>query len=361
MRRRLSMLLAAGLSVVPLLPGPVATAVDVPPAPGVPPWPDAANLDACTGTSPVTCHYDLPPGHYDVTVLLGDSLQPAATEVRAEARRLMIAETATEPGQFVRRTFTVNVRDPEGEPTKSGVGSPGLTLTFAGAAPKVTGIGIAESRRHRTIYLAGDSTVCDQDTFPYTGWGQRIPTHLEQGVSIANYADSGESSGSFLADPRLFDTMRPLIRPNDLVLIQFGHNDKQTTAEDFRANLARLVSGVREQGGKPVLVTPVVRRIFDSNGKLAPVALHWNGLGVNLPAEMRQVAREQRIPLIDLTEDSRILVEELGPEASKDLYLFREKRDNTHFSEYGATEIAELVTARLRDPRIVPPAFWSER
>jgi hypothetical protein len=50
----------------------------------------------------------------------------------------------------------------------------------------------------------------------------------------------------------------------------------------------------------------------------------------------------------------------LGPEASKDLYLYRAKRDNTHFSEYGASQIAGLVANRLHDPRIIPPALWSE-
>ncbi len=47
---------------------------------------------------------------------------------------------------------------------------------------------------------------------------------------IANYGDSGESSGSFLSNAALFPTMRPLIKANDLVLIQFGHNDKTTSA-----------------------------------------------------------------------------------------------------------------------------------
>lgn len=304
----------------------------------------AGAVPSCTGTAPVVCHVDVPPGTYDVTVVSGGP-------VRAEARRMMLGAGDAS----TRRTFSVNVREPEGEPTKAGVGTPGLTLTFADA---VRHVWVRPARRARPVlYLAGDSTVCDQDTAPYTGWGQAIPQHLRRGTTVANYADSGEGSASFLADPRLFDTMRPLLRRGDVVLIQFGHNDKSTTAEDYRANLTRLVDGVRARRARPVLVSPPVRRIFDSTGHLTPVARHVNGLAVDLPAEMAAVAREQAVPYIDLTADSTALVEGLGPEASKALYLTNEARDNTHFSEYGADQVGRLVLARLKPLGLLRHAF----
>jgi lysophospholipase L1-like esterase len=300
---------------------------------------------ACTATAPVVCHIDVPPGNYDVLVDVSGS-----TAVRAEARRMMLTESTSE-----RRAFSVNVREPEGEPTKEGVGSPGLTLTFTGADPHVRHVSVRPARRSAPVlYLAGDSTVCDQDTAPYTGWGQAIPQHLRRGVTVANYADSGESSGSFLADPRLFGTMSPLLRRGDVVLIQFGHNDKQTTAGDYRANLTALVDGVRARHARPVLVSPPVRRLFDSTGALTPTALHVNGLGVDLPAEMSRVAQETGVPYIDLTADSAALVHGLGPEASKPLYLYNEFKDNTHFSEYGADAIGRLVLDRLEPLGLLP-------
>jgi len=343
MRRPAVLLLTVAGSLVSV-PGPAAAA----PRP----------VPSCTGTAPVVCHVDVPPGDYDVTVVVGDAAEPASTAVRAEARRMMLAEVATAPGQFVRRAFSVNVREPEGEPTKTGVGSPGLTLTFTGAGPRVRHVAVRPARRGSPVlYLAGDSTVCDQDTAPYTGWGQAIPQHLRPGVTVANYADSGESSGSFLADPLLFGTMRPLLRRGDVVLLQFGHNDKQTTAADYRANLTALVAGVRARHARPVLVSPPVRRLFDGSGALTPTALHVNGLGVDLPVEMRRLAAELTVPYIDLTADSAALVRDLGPEASKPLYLYREARDNTHFSEYGADRMGRLVLARLEPLGLLPPVL----
>ncbi|MEU1801707.1 rhamnogalacturonan acetylesterase [Streptomyces sp. NPDC019937] len=326
--------------------------------PGAPAWADTPGhhpghaLRNCTGTAPITCHVDVAPGTYDVTAVLGGA-DPGSTTVTAESRRTLLPATPTAARQRLTRTFTVNVREPEGEPTGPS-GSPGLDLSFGGDAPRLAGLRVTASRRTQ-LFLAGDSTVCDQIAAPYTGWGQQLPQFFRGGLAVANYADSGESSGSFLADPRLFPTMRPLIRKGDTVLIQFAHNDKQTTAADYRAHLTALLDGVRARGGEPVLVTPIVRRWFNDDGTLDnATALHINGLGVNLPDEMRALAAEQRVPLIDLTALTRQLVERLGPEGSKALYLTDEARDNTHTSAHGATEFARLVLGELRAQALVP-------
>ncbi|GIM88542.1 rhamnogalacturonan acetylesterase [Paractinoplanes toevensis] len=304
--------------------------------------PSAATTPAaCTGTAPIVCHYDVAPGNYDITATIG-----AGTGLAVEARRRIFT-----PGEAGTRSATVNVREPEGQPTgQGGTGTPGLTLSFDGTAPSVTRVTVRPAKKARVVYLAGDSTVCDQPVSPYTGWGQMITASVPRGVVVANYADSGESAGSFLADPALFPTMQPLIAPGDVVLIQFGHNDKTTTAEDYRANLTALLNGVREKHGFPILVTPTVRRLF-AGTELNPTALHINSLGVDLPAEMRAVAATEGVPLIDLTAKSEALVESLGPAESSRLYLTLATdgvNDNTHFSEYGATRMAELVIDSLR-------------
>ncbi|MGW1225764.1 rhamnogalacturonan acetylesterase [Streptomyces sp. NPDC001515] len=316
--------------------------------------PAASGLPAgCAGGAPVVCHVDVAPGTYRVTARLGGATE-GRTTVTAEARRTLLPETATAAGRTVVRSFTVDVREPEGEPTGAS-GSPGLDLVFSGPAPLLSGLHVAPAPRAPQLLLIGDSTVCDQATAPYTGWGQELPRFFRAGLSVANHADSGESSQTYLDDPRLFATVRPLIRRGDTVLIQLAHNDKQTTEAAYRANLTTLVEGIRAEGGRPVLVTPVVRRWFNADGTLDNgTALLVNGLGVDLPAQIRRLAAEQDVPLVDLTALTRRRVEELGPEASKALYLTDEKRDNTHTSEAGATEFAALVRDSLRDQHLLP-------
>ncbi|MFG2588625.1 rhamnogalacturonan acetylesterase [Streptomyces sp. NPDC048438] len=313
----------------------------------------AAGRDHCTGTAPVVCHFDVAPGTYRVRAALGGGAEAGSTAVTAESRRSVLAETPNAPGRTLRRTFTVDVRDPEGEPTGA-TGSAGLDLTFGGAAPQLASLHV-ERARVPQILLAGDSTVCDQPGDPYSGWGQQLPQYLTDRLSVANYADSGESSQTFRDNPALFPALRSRIHRGDLVLIQLAHNDKQTDRETYRANLAAMIEGVRAEGGRPVLVTPIVRRWFNADGTLDNgTALLVNGLGVDLPAEVRALAAEQHTPLVDLTALTRARVEQLGPEGSKALYLYDEKRDNTHTSARGATEYAALVVGELRAQELVP-------
>jgi lysophospholipase L1-like esterase len=313
----------------------------------------AAALPAgCAGTSPITCHYDVPPGNYHVTVSIGSASTAGNTAMSVEARRLMLPAVDTATGTIRTYRFAVNVREPEGQPTgQGGTGNPGLDITFGGSAPQVRAVRVTAATNSPVVYLAGDSTVCDQSTAPYTGWGQMITAHVPPWAVVANYADSGESSGSFLSNAALFPAMRPLLKPRDLVLIQFGHNDKETTAADYRANLAAMISQVRGRGAVPVLVTPPVRRWFTGT-QLNATGLIVNGLGVDLPAEMRAVGTEWNVPVIDLTAKSEALVEALGPADSAAIYLRADVdgvRDNTHFSEYGAGVMAELVLQGARE------------
>ncbi|AVV45012.1 rhamnogalacturonan acetylesterase [Streptomyces sp. ID05-04B] len=307
-------------------------------------------IDNCTATA---CHFDVAPGVYDVKVVLGGSAA-SGTSVTGETRRALLPETTVPAGERVVRSFTVDVRTPEGEPTGP-AGTAGLDLVLGGSAPALADIRVTTARHARQIFLVGDSTVCDQPAEPYTGWGQQLPQYLRQGVSVANYADSGESTVTYLGNPQLWDTVRPLIRHGDLVLVQLAHNDKTTDGATYRANLETLVAGVREKGGRPVLVTPIVRRWFNTDGTLNNgTALLVNGLGVDHPAVIRSVAAAQHVPLIDLTAKTKAVVESLGVEGSKALYLYNEKRDNTHTSVHGATVYAGLVRDELLARHLVP-------
>jgi lysophospholipase L1-like esterase len=305
----------------------------------------------CTATA---CHFDVPPGSYDVQVLLGGEAG-SRTSISGETRRSLLPDTPAVAGERVARSFTVNVRTPEGEPTGP-EGTPGLDLVLGGSAPALADIRVAPAAsRSREIFLVGDSTVCDQPGDPYSGWGQQLPQYLRKGVSVANYADSGESTVTYLQNPQLWATVQPLIRPGDLVLIQLAHNDKTTDEATYRTNVETLVAGVREKGGRPVLVTPIVRRWFNADGTLNnDTALLVNSLGVDHPAVIRSVAAAEDVPLIDLTAKTKALVESLGVEGSKAIYLYNEKKDNTHTSAHGATVYAGLVRDELAAQHLVP-------
>jgi lysophospholipase L1-like esterase len=123
--------------------------------------------------------------------------------------------------------------------TSAAVASVPLAFTAVGTAR-------AGGRRHRTLHIAGDSTAAQKysDAAPETGWGMALPFFLRKDLEVANHAVNGRSSKSFVDEGRL-DAVLAAIRPGDLLLIQFAHNDEKdedptrytepwTTYQDYR-------------------------------------------------------------------------------------------------------------------------------
>ena len=101
----------------------------------------------------------------------------------------------------------------------------------------------------------------------------------------------------------------------------------------------------------PVLVTSMNRRTFDSTGRIT------NSLG-DYPEAMRQTGKEEQVPVIDLNAMSKTLYEAWGPEPSKKAFVHfpansfpnqpKELKDDTHFSTYGAYELAKCIAKGIR-------------
>ncbi|MBR8641020.1 rhamnogalacturonan acetylesterase [Streptomyces tuirus] len=221
-----------------------------------------------------------------------------------------------------------------------------------------TGTAQATGRRNRTLYIAGDSTAAQKyaDAAPETGWGMALPFFLRHGLTVANHAVNGRSSKSFVDEGRL-DAILGAIKPGDLLLIQFAHNDEKvedptrytepwTTYQD---HLRMYVDGARARGARPVLATAVERRRFDANGKAVPTHGEY-------PAAMRALAAEERVALLDVQALSLALWQELGVEETKKYFNWTaSEQDNTHFNPPGAIAVARLVARELLRARVLGP------
>jgi len=323
----------------------------------------------------------LPQGDYRVTLTLGDRRVAGDTTVKAEARRLMLRNIVTAKGQFVTRSFLVNIRTPalpsppvnapggsavriDARDAREATWDEKLTLEFLGT-PQVASLRI-EPVTAPTIFLAGDSTVTDQYAEPAASWGQMLPALLDDRIIVANHAKSGETLKSFLTNLR-FDKLLSTMKPGDWLFVQFGHNDQKRewpqtyVAPDssYPAYLRAYVAEARRRGAHPVLVTSPERRNFDAQGHIIDT------LG-DYAAAMRKLAADEHIPLIDLNADSRTLYQALGPNHAP--AAFNDGgRDKTHHNNYGAWLLASAVAQRIRDtipalaPHVTAPAFAPAR
>jgi len=194
--------------------------------------------------------------------------------------------------------------------------------------------------------------VTDQFGFPnYAGWGQMLAQHFHLGLSVANYADSGESSASVLANAKLFPEIIRLVKPNDYVFIQVGHNDKTITSAAFHANITSMVTQAKAKSALPVLVTPIARADFSGN-TVNPQHIHTAGAEtVDLPQIIRTVATEQSVPLIDLTATTSAWLAMVGPAGWQ---AFHATGDATHTDAAGADINAVMVRDAVKRLAIRP-------
>lgn len=294
---------------------------------------DALRSDFITSAAPFKFSANVPNGNYNITVTTGDSAGASDTSIKSEFERIVAQQVKTTTGQFSQYSFTVHIKD--------GV----LDLTFYGDAPKVNAVEIQQTTSAITLFIAGDSTVTDQPSTVFAGWGQMFSSFLKAGVAVGNYADSGESAPSFW-NGFYVPGIQPKIKAGDFLFIQFGHNDeKAINTDQYKTALKRYIDDARAHGATPILVTPLERNIW-SGGTLT----HSHGA---FPAAMKELAAATNVPCIDLTTKSFNLYLSMGQAAATTLFV---TGDRTHTNQVGALRVARLVRDGIRELNILPIA-----
>ncbi len=283
-------------------------------------------------------------GNYAVTATFGGDSE-AVNTVKAEQRRLMLEKIpGGESRTFIAHLHTPNISatnhvklKQRERDTETVNWDEKLTLEFNGRHPALRSLEISPANVP-TVYLAGDSTVCDQPAEPWNSWGQMLPRFFKPEVVVANYAESGESIKSSLGANRfakIFSTMKP----GDYLFVQFGHNDMKDKATNtlatYRANLKKIVAHTRELGGTPVLVTSMERKNGIEHDTLA-----------GYPQTVRDVAREENCALIDLHAMSKVFYQALGADLDKAF------QDGTHHNNYGSYELAKCVALGIQQDKL---------
>jgi lysophospholipase L1-like esterase len=195
------------------------------------------------------------------------------------------------------------------------------------------------------IGLIGDSTVAVQ-----SGWGPAFASRFNDKVKILNYAKNGATLQALTKKLDELVKLKP-----DYVLIQFGHNDQKRYDTDvYSTRLKSYIKRIQKAGGKPIIVSSVVRRSF-KDGKIVSNMIKGPKYSykANLTAYAKAaqtVAAELKLPFIDLHTISAEHHTKIGKPESM-TYNFKEG-DRTHFNKKGAQAIVDLILPELK--RVAP-------
>ena len=218
----------------------------------------------------------------------------------------------------------------------------------------------------KRIITLGDSTMQFNNfsKFPQTGWPQALERFVK--VPIINFAKNGRSTKSFI-DQGLFKEALDEVKEDDLVLIEFGHNDlkkadplRYTEAYgSYQDNLKYMASEILKKNAKVILLTSITEHIFE-NG----VLLKTHG---EYPNAVIDLAKKNNLDYIDLFARTREVVIAEGEEKSKRFYmnfeagLYENKidglNDNTHLRYDGAFMVANCFYKEMKRLNLYPEIF----
>lgn len=221
----------------------------------------------------------------------------------------------------------------------------------------------------RSVFLIGDSTVRNGGGIGGNGewgWGDFLQPHLNsKKINVVNRAVGGLSSRTFYTGGYWQRTLN-MMRPGDVLVMQFGHNDNAPINDNSRARgtlkgvadnyekienqltgkpetvysyggyLRKFIGEARARGIITVVCSPVPRKIWEGK-KIARSPDSY-------PDWARQVALQSGSVFIDLNTVIAAEYEQLG--AKKVDALFADK--HTHTSKAGAELNAGFVAAELK-------------
>ena len=324
------------------------------------PTPGTELPDGAGRTLPLWFRTDTGPGCFAVTAELFAE-RPCADALLFVSRRRLAWRGALQAGQSVTVTALCDVSPIYAAGSLCKVES--VDVALVGDGVRLRGVTVAPADVPR-LCLMGDSTVTDQNSpVPYApgacyaGWGQMMPLYVGAQYCVSNHAHSGLSTETFRNEGH-YENLCALLRPGDMVLIQFGHNDqkwKHLAADTgYRANLLRYLDELRVLGAAPVLVTPLARNTWKD-------AQTYNDLLADNARVVLELAAQESLPAVDLHAWMMRGIQADGMDASRRWY---HPCDYTHLNDFGAYRVAGFVAGELRRLGLLDgarpwPAEWA--
>jgi lysophospholipase L1-like esterase len=220
-----------------------------------------------------------------------------------------------------------------------------------------------------TLFLVGDSTVRNghaDGANGQWGWGEPLVDYFDSSkINVVNRAIGGRSSRTYITEGHWEDTLA-LMKPGDVVLFQFGHNDSGPLDDTARARgtlrgigeetqevenpilhrhetvhtygwyMRKYVDDTLAKGATPIICSPIPRKIW-KDAKIVRNSQDYGGWAL-------EIAGQKRVAFIDLNEIIAKRYDALGETKVEPLFA----DPHTHTSRAGAELNSEAVVAGLK-------------
>lgn len=231
--------------------------------------------------------------------------------------------------------------------------------------------GSSRKGNNPVLFLVGNSTMrtgtLGNGNNGQWGWGYYAGDYFDSDkITVENHALGGTSSRTFYN--RLWKDVVEGVRPGDWVIIELGHNDngpydsgrarasipgigkdslnvtiKETgekeTVYSYGEYMRRFVRDVKARGGNPVLLSLTPRNAWEDKDSTVITRVNKTfGLWA------KQIAKEQKVPFIDLNDITARKFEKFGKEKVKYMFYL----DRIHTSAFGAKVNAESAADGIR-------------
>jgi lysophospholipase L1-like esterase len=225
-----------------------------------------------------------------------------------------------------------------------------------------------------TVHIAGDSTVSQYVLDPknpksWAGWGQMLGANYSARATVVDEAVGGRTARRFIQEGHLAAILKA-IRAGDYLLVQFGTNDSNQTATytlngvtypyyaaaetDFKTYLQEYITGARDKGATPVLVTPPPRNSADCNGGRSLA---------NYGQAMLELGQASSVAVVDLGLKTHAYLSAICPKpttaAAETFFKINADGsiDGTHFQENGARIMAGFVADGISEAKLGLAAY----
>ena len=233
-----------------------------------------------------------------------------------------------------------------------------------------------------SVYLIGDSTVRNgrgDGGGGQWGWGEPLHDRFDRSkINVVNRALGGLSSRTYM-NSGLWEKTMARLKPGDVLIMQFGHNDGGPLDDKARARgtlagigeetreidnpitgkhevvhtygwyLRQFIAAARVKGAVPIVCSPVPRKTW-KDGKIVRSSTGYAKWAAD-------AAAAESAPFIDLYEIIARQYDDLGPAKVEPLF----GDEHTHTSRAGAELNADAVVTGLKALKENPLAAFLKR